>query len=99
MNGGHMNLDAFSETDYRLVTHKRSLRTYDGWKFIYTMETGKKELYDLKNDSGELNNLTEKEPRTAYELEQKLFGWLKSMGQDENYHKKIWASMLKIKEY
>ena len=99
MNGGHMNLDAFSETDYRLITHKRSLRTYDGWKFIYTMETGQKELYDLKNDPGELNNLIEKEPRIAYESEQKLFGWLKSMGQDENYHKKIWADMLKIKEY
>ena len=46
-----------------------------------------------------MNNLVRKEPRVAYELEQRLFKWLKSMGQDENYHEKIWAKMLKIKEY
>ncbi len=90
---------AFSETDYRLYTHKRSIRTNEGWKFIYTMETAERELYNLKEDPGELNNLIEKEPRIAYEIEQVLFRWLKSMGQDEYYHRKIWADMLKIKEY
>ncbi len=99
MSGQHMHLDAFSETDYRLVTHKRSLRTYDGWKFIYTMETGQRELYNLKADPAELNNLIGKEERLAYELEQRLFGWLKSMGQDEHYYRKIWADMLRIREY
>ncbi len=99
MNGAHMDLTAFSETDYRLVTHKRSIRTNDGWKFIYTLEDGWKELYNLNQDPGETNNLLKKEPRVAYEMEQKLFVWLKSMGQDENYHKKIWSHMLKIKEY
>jgi arylsulfatase A-like enzyme len=99
MNGEHTELVAFSETDYRLYTHKRSIRTPQGWKFIYTMETGEKELYNLKEDPGELNNLLEKEPRIAYEMEQELFSWLKSMGQDEYYYKKIWANMLKIKEY
>lgn len=99
MRGGHFNLEAFSETDYRLFTHKRSMRTYDGWKFIYTMETGQRELYNLKKDAGELNNLSEKEKRIAYEMEQRLFEWLKSMGQDENYYKKIWVDMFKIKEY
>jgi len=99
MNGAHMDLTAFSETDYRLVTHKRSIQTNDGWKFIYTMETGRKELYNLNQDPGETVNLLEKEPRVAYEMEQKLFVWLKSMGQDENYHKKIWSHMFKIKEY
>ncbi len=99
MRGGHLNLTAFSETDYRLVTHKRSIRTNDGWKFIYTMENEGRELYNLKNDPEELNNLVNEEKATAYELEQELFKWLKSMGQDENYYKKIWAHMLKIKEY
>lgn len=99
MNGEHKDLTAFSETDYRLVTHKRSVCRNDGWKFIYTMETGQKELYNLKDDPKELNNLVEKEKRMAYELEQELFSWLKSMGQDENYYKKILADMLKIKEY
>lgn len=99
MRGEHLDLTAYSETDYRLNTHKRSIRTNDGWKFIYTMEDGRKELYNLNQDPGETINLLEKEPRVAYEMEQKLFGWLKSMGQDENYHKKIWLHMLKIKEY
>lgn len=99
MNGQHMDLDAFSETDYRLYVFKRSIRAYDGWKFIYSMDTGQRELYNLNQDPGELNNLAEKDKKIAYELEQKLFSWLKSMGQDENYHKKILASTLKIKEY
>ncbi len=99
MRGEHLELDAYSETDYRLITHKRSIQTNDGWKFIYTMETGQKELYNLQKDPGGLDNLVEKELRIAYELEQKLFAWLKSMGQDENYHKKVWADMLKIAEY
>jgi arylsulfatase A-like enzyme len=99
MQGKHMGLDAFSETDYRFYTSKRSIRTNDGWKFIYTMETGKKELYNFKKDPGELNNLIDKEKRIAYELEQKLFTWLKSMGQDENYSQELLNKVLKIKEY
>jgi arylsulfatase A-like enzyme len=99
MNGKGMELVAFSETDYRLYTHKRSIRTPQGWKFIYTMETRERELYNLNDDPGELDNLIEREPRLAYEMEQELFGWLKSMGQDEYYYKKIWADMLKIREY
>jgi arylsulfatase A-like enzyme len=99
MRDGHMELEAFSETDYRFYTHKRSIRTNDGWKFIYTMETGQRELYNLKDDPKELNNLAEKEKRIAYELEQRLFNWLKTMGQDENYYEKILADVLKIKEY
>jgi len=72
-------LDAFSETDYLLHSFKRSIRTGDGWKFIYSMETGERELYNLNEDPGELNNLIDKEERIAYELEQKLFDWLQSI--------------------
>lgn len=63
------------------------------------METAERELYNLKKDPKELNNMVDKEKRVAYELEQELFRWLKSMGQDEHYYKRIWADMLKIKEY
>lgn len=99
LNGAHLQLDAFSETDYRFCVSKRSLRSSDGWKFIYNMENGSRELYNIKTDPAELDNKIDKEPRIAYELEQKLFGWLKSMGQDENYFKKMLANVLKIKEY
>jgi len=76
--------DAFSETDYRNYTHKKSLRTADGWKFIYTFENNKKELYNLNKDPEEKNNLISGEAQKAYELEQRLFGYIKNTGQDEN---------------
>jgi arylsulfatase A-like enzyme len=74
--------DCFSETDYRLYTFKRSIRTPEGWKFIMTMETKAKELYNLKDDPNETKNLMAKEPRVAYELEQKLFAHFKAIGHD-----------------
>ena len=75
--------DVYSETDYRLYTHKRSITTVDGWKFIETMETGKKELYNLNTDPNEQANLSVKEGKIAYELEQKLFAHLKAMNADK----------------
>ncbi len=94
-----MELTAFSETDYRLYARKRAIQTPGGLKFIYSMDTDTGELYNLKEDPHELNNLADKEERTAYELEQKLFAWLNSMGYHENYTKKPLKEMLKIKEY
>lgn len=99
MHGKHMDLTAFSETDYRFYTSKRSIRTADGYKFIYSLDTHKRELYDLRNDPGELKDLSDTEKKLAYELEQKLFAWLKSMGQDAGYYNKLWHGVLKIKEY
>jgi len=81
--------DAFSETDYRNYTHKKSLRTSDGWKFIYTFEDDTRELYNLKSDPGETKNLVEQEPKLAYELEQKLFQYIKDSGQDVTKLKEV----------
>ena len=55
--------------------------------------------YNLNNDPHELNNLIDKDKRTAYELEQKLFVWLTSMGYGEDYPRQILKQVLKIKEY
>lgn len=71
--------DVYSETDYRLYTHKRSITTQDGWKFILTMNGPLKELYNLNNDSSEQNNLIDNEPKIAYELEQKVYKHLNDM--------------------
>ncbi|HRN49099.1 MAG TPA: sulfatase, partial [Niabella sp.] len=35
------------------------------WKLVYSYRTGKAELYDLKNDIGEKNDLSGKNPRQA----------------------------------
>ncbi len=74
--------DAYSETDYRQYTYKRSVTTKDGWKFIYTLEDKSRELYNLKADPGETKNLIASEPRRAYELEQQLFTRFAYLGHD-----------------
>jgi choline-sulfatase len=82
LRGEPVAKDVYSETDYRLYTYKRSIQTKDGWKFIYTLENNGRELYNMKSDPGETVNLVEKEPRIAYELEQKVFSHFKSIGSD-----------------
>ena len=82
MQGNDLELDAFSQTDYRRYTYKRSLRKADGWKFIYTMESGAEELYDVNADPGEKNNLAQAMPAKAYDLRQQLFSYLKQVGDD-----------------
>jgi arylsulfatase A-like enzyme len=82
LKGEPIARDVYAETDYRLYTYKRSIMTKDGWKFIYTLENKSRELYNLKSDPAEMKNLVEQEPRLAYELEQKLFAYFKSIGHD-----------------
>jgi arylsulfatase A-like enzyme len=82
LKGQSVDKDVFSETDYRLYTFKRSIQTKEGWKLIYTLESKGRELYNLKRDPGETRNLVDAEPRIAYELEQRLFAYFKSLGHD-----------------
>lgn len=78
-DGKDISRDIYSETDYRLYTHKRSIQTTDDWKFIITMENLNKELFNLNNDPEEKNNLINDEPKIAYELEQKVYAHLNAM--------------------
>ncbi len=96
MDGKKMQLNAFSETDYLLQTYKRSLRTPDGWKFIYTMDTEQRELYNLNEDPEEQSNLVDLEREIADQLEQELFIWLNSVGQDKSSHRRIMEKMFEI---
>lgn len=79
LTGRDISRPIYFETDYRLYTHKRGVETPDGWKFILTMNGLEKELYNLKNDPGEQNNLAGTEAKKAYELEQLLYTHLKDM--------------------
>ncbi len=83
MKGQPLGLSAFSETDYLLHTFKRSLRTSDGWKLIYTVETEKRELYNLNTDPGETVNCLYTEPVKAYELEQEFWDWFKTQADPQ----------------
>ncbi|MBC7538446.1 MAG: sulfatase [Bacteriovorax sp.] len=74
--------DIFSETDLRNYTHKRSIRTADGWKYIMTLETGSDELYDLKKDPREQHNLAGIDLKKVLEVREKLLIHLSSMKTD-----------------
>lgn len=65
----------FAETDYRLFVHHRAIRQ-GNYKLILDLLDGKRELYDLGSDPGELRNISSQEPRRTYEMEQVLRGWM-----------------------
>lgn len=82
-NGERRGYDVFSETDYRDFTHKRSIRSEDGWKYILTLENGTQELYDLSTDPGEQHNLFSAEPYRARLLKDRLLAHLtETLGYD-----------------
>ena len=98
MRGEEQKLTAFAETDYRLFTHKRAVIDADGrYKFILTLENGRKELYDLVEDPDEKQNLVETQAKVAYELEQELVAWMLAMNQDPESYRNRKEEM--IKEY
>jgi arylsulfatase A-like enzyme len=72
--------DVYMETDYRLYTHKRGLRTRDGWKLIATMENKRMELYDLKSDPEETRNLAASRPKKAKELKKRILDHYRGLG-------------------
>ncbi|GEO07262.1 sulfatase [Adhaeribacter aerolatus] len=53
------------------------------WKLIHFYETGKKELYNLKNDIGEETELQENEPQLTAQLYTKLENWRKKVGAQD----------------
>jgi arylsulfatase A len=51
----------------------------DNWKLLEYFEDNHVELYDLNNDIGELNNLSERMPEKAEELRKNLGAWRKDV--------------------
>jgi len=72
MLGKSLKLDAVSETNYRFFVSKKSIRTQDGWKFVIDFSSGQEELYDLKTDSSEKNNLAVLNKYKIDELKRKM---------------------------
>ena len=56
-----------------------AIRSKD-WKLIEFFEDGSLELYNLKDDTGETQNLAAKQPERAQELLHELRAWRKSVG-------------------
>lgn len=82
MKGQPGSREVYAETDYREHTFKRAIITPDGWKLIYTLENKSRELYDLKTDPAEKEDLAPAQPSRAAELEKKLFAHFKAIGHD-----------------
>lgn len=53
------------------------------WKLIYSYESGIKELYNLKNDISEKNNMVLKEPTLANVMYEKLLKWKKKVSAQD----------------
>lgn len=80
MNGEPMTLTGFSETEYRLFTHKSAVVTPDHhYKLIYTHENNRRELYDLAQDPTEHQDMAEANPKLADMLQAQLQALLSTM--------------------
>jgi len=66
-----------------------SLDVFEGYVIKKDLIRKGSENVFRSEDPFELNNLIDKKQKVAYELEQRLFNWLKSVGQDSNFHKRI----------
>ena len=73
--------DVFMETDYRDYTHKRGIRTVDGWKFVQTMETGEQELYDMNADPQEMRNVADENSNITAALAKRVREHVEATGQ------------------
>lgn len=82
MQGAHEPRDLFSETNYREYTFQRSLIAPNGWKLIYTLESGRRQLFQLDQDPHEANDLSADEGEIADALQSRLFAHFKSIGHD-----------------
>ncbi len=54
------------------------------WKLVEQYENGSAELYNLATDSGEMTDLSMKEPKRTADLRGKLAEWLQENGAQEN---------------
>lgn len=64
--------DVISETEYRYVVDQRSIRTNNNWKYIKDISSSLDELYFLKKDPKEKNNLINKSKSQKKTLLKKL---------------------------
>lgn len=57
-----------------------SAARFGDWRLVEFFETGKVELYNLKDDIGEKTDLAASEPKRTAELQAKLKAWRKAVG-------------------
>ena len=75
------NREVFSETDYRNYTHKRSVIDSEGWKYIFTLEDGTGEIYNLNDDPKEQHNLILEEKQRASSMKEEVLAHMDRVGE------------------
>ena len=78
LTGGNVDLPIRAETDYRLFVRLRAARTGKK-KMILDLLDNQKTLYDLASDPAEATDLSTTDPRSTYEIEQDVRGWMGAM--------------------
>ena len=81
IRGEKQDLPIFAESDYRLFVHLRSA-VQGSKKVVLDLEDGQRSLFDVSSDKDELNDLSESDPKTTYEMEQTVRAWMASMNSD-----------------
>jgi arylsulfatase A-like enzyme len=72
-------------SDSGLLGFPKVARIEDGYKAIYMIKSGEvTELYDLKRDPREKNNLAEELPKKATDLSAKIKSWLEEKNRQHN---------------
>jgi arylsulfatase A-like enzyme len=77
---GYFTEGPFENRDRKFRTRPGSVVRYGDWKLHEYFEDGALELYNLKDDIGEKNNLAAKEPDKVKELHDMLKAWRKETG-------------------
>lgn len=70
----------FSETNYRDYTFKRSIIDEDRWKLIVTLESEATELFNLRDDPFEKENLAGQYPERVRRLKTRVIEKFRGMG-------------------
>src|SRR3990170_4574966 len=83
MKGEEMLLDVFPETDYRYATFLRAVGAENQWKLIRNLEFNSEEVYNLKNDPEEKDNMSTGRHKQIELLKQKLDAHLDSLTADQ----------------
>ena len=86
--GSHYLLDEHFAAERKSIFHKEwfcvgrreGLANRGDYRLVEFHEGMRAELYDLRNDPGEKNNLTESQPALASELREQLDAWRKTVG-------------------
>jgi len=65
-------------SEYNFAELKSTIKTImtPEWKYIYNYRNKTEQLYNIKSDSLELNNLVDKETRQRNQLKEQLFNWV-----------------------